>query len=389
MINKEGKALVVTIADVMTGDVVSIAPDTSIDKVISIFSEKNYSGLPVVDEAGVLAGIVTQYDLVTKGSGLHIPTLVKTLEDVKMIQPERMVLEGTLAPIKNLLARDIMNADPLCVLGGEPIEKAVEAFAEHHKVNPLLVVDEKKKLLGVLSRHDLIKILAMKELGRVVDTAIERGNTAKTAEEAVEGAIKGVKKEFFFMPKYGAGKWVGLGAAIFIIGLLASFLFIVKIPDRVKEDEVRVPAGEAQLYLRSNSEVVKVGDLAPVDIYVRFSGEEDKIRAIYGIISFSGPQKFSGVINARPSEEFISEVQLLNLKTGDITLVWGPTEESFAPALDKEYYLGTLEFEGLGKGEAEVNFLFDTSDSSGGTAVSDSFGRNILKDVAGVKLIIE
>jgi hypothetical protein len=134
---------------------------------------------------------------------------------------------------------------------------------------------------------------------------------------------------------------------------------------------------------------VKVGDLAPVDIYVRFSGEEDKIRAIYGIISFSGPQKFSGVINARPSEEFISEVQLLNLKTGDITLVWGPTEESFAPALDKEYYLGTLEFEGLGKGEAEVNFLFDTSDSSGGTAVSDSFGRNILKDVAGVKLIIE
>lgn len=389
MINKEGKALVVTIADVMTGDVVAIEPNTPIDKIISIFSEKNYSGLPVVSADGSLVGIVTQYDLVTKGSGLHIPTLVRTLEDVRMIQPERMVLEGTLAPIKKLLAKDIMNSDPLCVLGSEPIEKAVESFAEHHKVNPLLVVDERKKLLGVLSRHDLIKILAMKELGRVVGTAIERGNAAKGAEEAVEGAIKGVKKEFLFMPKYGAGKWIGLGVSIFIIGLLASFLFIVKIPDRVRDEEILMPTGEAHLYLHTNAEFSNIGSSMPVDIYVRFTGEIDKINAIYGIISFNGPQKFSGVINARPPEEFISEVQLLNLKTGDITLVWGPTEESFAPVLDKEYYLGTLEFEGLGKGEAEVNFLFETSDSSGGTAVSDSFGQNILKDVAGVKFVIK
>ena len=389
MINKEGKALVVTIADVMTSDVVTIEPNTPIDKVISIFAEKNYSGLPVVSEDGSLAGIVTQYDLVTKGSGLHIPTLVKTLEDVRMIQPERMVLEGTLAPIKKLLAKDIMNSDPLCVLGSEPIEKAVESFAEHHKVNPLIVVSEKKKLLGVLSRHDLIKILAMKELGRVVGTAIERGNSARGAEEAVEGAIKGVRKEFLFIPKYGAGKWIGLGAAIFVIGLLASFLFIVRIPDRAKDEEVLMPAGEAHLYLRTDIKSSNVGSSIPVDIYVRFTGETDKINAIYGTISFSGPQKFSGVISSRPAEEFVSEVQLLNLKTKDITLVWGPSEETFTPVLEKEYFLGTLEFEGLGKGEAEVNFLSGVSDSGGGTAISDPLGQNILKDVAGVKFVIE
>jgi CBS domain-containing protein len=253
MLNKEDKFIVITVSDVMTSDPRCVEASLSVEEVIEIFSKTNFAGLPVVDGGGVLVGIITQYDLVTKGSGIHIPTLVRTMEQVRMINPERLILEETLAPIKKLKVGDIMNNDPLYVHGDEPIEKAVESFAEHHKVNPLVVVDKDKKVIGVLSRHDLIKILAMKELGRAVNSAYIRQRPLDDSEQVVGETLRGIKKNFLFMPKYGVGKWIVLGASLFIIGLLASFLFIVKIPDISKDVERATVAqqGEAYLALRS------------------------------------------------------------------------------------------------------------------------------------------
>ena len=390
MLNKEDKFIVITVADVMAANPLCVGPDTLVIDVIDIFAKNNFAGLPVIGKDGVLAGIVTQYDLITKGSGLHIPTLVKTLEDVKMLQPERMILEETLAPIKKLLVKDVMNNDPLFVGGDEPIEKAVQSFAEHHKVNPLIVIDKDKKVIGVLSRHDLIKILAMKELGKTVDMAYSRQRDSSGSEEVVGEAMKGIKKNFFFMPKYGVGKWVAMGLAIFIIGLVASFLFIVKIPDLSRDIENVVTAnpGEAYLFMRSTSSSANVGDLIPVDVYVRFSGEANPVGTIFSVVSFSGGQEFMRVLDSGRVEDFVSGAQIFNLKTKEITLIWTPPVVGFVPIVGKEYYLGTLEFRALQKGQAIVNFKAGSPGLNDGTSVEDFPGRNILKAAEDFKFII-
>ncbi len=389
MLNKEDNLIIITVADVMTSNPRSVEADVSVEEVIEIFSKTNFAGLPVVDKNGGLVGIVTQYDLVTKGSGIHIPTLVKAMEQVKMIHPEKMILEETLAPIKKLLVKDIMNNDPLSVVGDEPIEKAVESFAEHHKVNPLIVVDREKKVIGVLSRHDLIKILAMKELGRTVESAYGRQRAAGESEEVVGAAMRGIKKNFLFMPKYGAGKWIGLGIALFVIGLVASFLFIVKIPDRVAapENVVQTSKGSAGLYLTSRSERVRVGDIFPVDIYVEFSEEPVEIEGIAASISFTEGQEL-----VRPSGdpiEFIPGAQILNLKTQEVIIIWSPAVIGFIPELGRRYYLGTLEFRATKKGAASVGFEAASPGFESGSYVKDLFENDILDKKYDFNVIID
>lgn len=391
MLNKEDRFIVITIADVMTSDPRCVKADVAVEEVIAIFSKTNFAGLPVVDDAGILVGIITQYDLVTKGSGIHIPTLVKTMEQVKMINPERLILEETLAPIKKLKVGDIMNNDPLFLFGDEPIEKAVESFAEHHKVNPLIVVDKNKKVIGVLSRHDMIKILAMKELGRVVDSAYVRQRPAGDSEQVVGETLRGIKKNFLFMPKYGVGKWIALGLSLFIIGLLASFLFIVRIPDLSRDVEQAAVAdqGEAYLSLSSPKSSVRVGDLIPVDVYVNFSGDVGPADSIFSLIYFNGPQEFVGVSGSGNSEEFISGVQILNLKTGELTLIWDSPTVGFVPEIGREYYLGTLEFKASGSGTANVGFGVKDSAGNKTTFVQNLAKRDILKGVKDFGFVIE
>ena len=53
----------VTVESVMTTDPFTVRPETSIEDVVAIFLEKKFGAVPVVDERGRLAGIVSQHDV--------------------------------------------------------------------------------------------------------------------------------------------------------------------------------------------------------------------------------------------------------------------------------------------------------------------------------------
>ena len=55
-------------ADVMSGDVITIRASTTIEEVSELFQIHNINGAPVVDDEGMLIGIVTEDDIVV-GSG--------------------------------------------------------------------------------------------------------------------------------------------------------------------------------------------------------------------------------------------------------------------------------------------------------------------------------
>lgn len=57
------RALAITAADLMSTNVVTVRPDTDLSDAATIFFEKRITALPVVDQAGVLVGIISQFDL--------------------------------------------------------------------------------------------------------------------------------------------------------------------------------------------------------------------------------------------------------------------------------------------------------------------------------------
>jgi CBS domain-containing protein len=50
--------------DIMTTDVVTVSPDTRVEKIAILLLERHISGVPVTDEEGRVVGIVSEADLI-------------------------------------------------------------------------------------------------------------------------------------------------------------------------------------------------------------------------------------------------------------------------------------------------------------------------------------
>src|SRR3989344_2927915 len=98
-----------TVRDIMTKKVISVNPGESLVAVVNLLFRYNFDGLPVVDEENHLLGIITQYDLVAKSSGLHLPTLAKIFENIPVLKQDLGPLKKSFENINRLTARDLMN----------------------------------------------------------------------------------------------------------------------------------------------------------------------------------------------------------------------------------------------------------------------------------------
>jgi CBS domain-containing protein len=134
------------IKDVMTTKVVTVGPNDSLKQVATTLSERGISGVPVVDEAGSLLGVVSEADILFK----------------ERVPAERRGVLGWLlepdAPQK-LEARTAGQAmtSPARTIGPErPVAEAAGRMLEEG-VNRLPVVDDAGKLLGIVTRADLVR----------------------------------------------------------------------------------------------------------------------------------------------------------------------------------------------------------------------------------------
>lgn len=141
----------------MTKSLISLGPDDGLDKATELFERHNFDGFPVVNEEGILLGIVTAYDMVSQSYATHLPSLLHVLESIYREEADGGKLKEQFDRVKIIKVRDMMNADPLVVGPDVRVEDLAKEFIQHHRVNPIPVIDENKKVLGVVSRFDIIR----------------------------------------------------------------------------------------------------------------------------------------------------------------------------------------------------------------------------------------
>lgn len=148
-----------TVRDIMNTNVISVHPETPLVEAAQILAEHSFDGVPVVDGGGTLVGIVTEYDLISKGSAIHLPTFQMILQNLPVFRKDRSQFEEEVKKVSSLLVKDVMNDDPLTLHHDATFEEAVMAFRDHHRVNPIPVIDKDRKVIGVVSRFDVLKPL--------------------------------------------------------------------------------------------------------------------------------------------------------------------------------------------------------------------------------------
>ncbi|MDH4231398.1 MAG: CBS domain-containing protein [Nitrospirota bacterium] len=141
------------VQDVMSKDVITVLKYESILHVAKILSEKNISGLPVVDKKNKVIGIITQADI------LSILGMRKehSLKDVLKHMLGEPLPERRMGDIVG----DIMTAPAATIKTNANIAEAAQIMDEK-KIRRLPVVDEKNMLVGIISRADILKAVLKK-----------------------------------------------------------------------------------------------------------------------------------------------------------------------------------------------------------------------------------
>lgn len=126
-----------TVADLMTPDPVVVEDFATIDEAVRLLEENEISGLPVIDQDGLLLGVISQIDIVR----------ARAVDYLWHRWP-------------GLRVRHLMHSPALTADRNMSLEEAAQIM-EHNNVHRLVVVAEDQMTpVGVISTTDLVRALA-------------------------------------------------------------------------------------------------------------------------------------------------------------------------------------------------------------------------------------
>ncbi|MGK2954529.1 MAG: CBS domain-containing protein [Solirubrobacterales bacterium] len=148
-----------TVADIMDREPATVSPDDDIRSVIDVLQTHDLPGVPVVDETRKVVGIITDSDLVIsdEDADFHLPHYVNIMGAVVFLESTKHFEERAKKAFA-ATATEMMTADPWTVKADEPAEHAAKLISEK-KHNRLPVVDEEGRLVGVVTRVDVLAAL--------------------------------------------------------------------------------------------------------------------------------------------------------------------------------------------------------------------------------------
>lgn len=142
--------------DIMTKEVITVKKYATIQQIAKILTENRISGVPVVDEDGQIIGIVTKKDLLYKDVEPRFPSYVEVLGGIIFVDGVKHYEEELKKLVANT-ASDIMTTNVITISEDVDVKKIAEIMVERG-INRLPVTNE-RKLVGIVSRGDIIKSL--------------------------------------------------------------------------------------------------------------------------------------------------------------------------------------------------------------------------------------
>jgi len=202
--------------------VITVKPDQTLAQVADVLYQYHFTGVPVAEEDGTLLGIIAERDFIASDSKLYLPTYIKLLTDLDFVKNDEKRLDPAAKKIINARARDIMNKKVVTVDANMDIDAVALLFAEK-RVNPVPVVDKKNKIIGIISRSDLIKLLS----GRQHIKSLEDKMQSRTIDTQVHDVQIDMKNKFAYVAKFRANIWLTSAIVLFVIGFLAGIVYVV------------------------------------------------------------------------------------------------------------------------------------------------------------------
>ncbi|MER7463197.1 CBS domain-containing protein [Streptomyces sp. NPDC097981] len=161
----------IKVGDLMTDEVVAVVWATSFKDVAKLLAEHDISGLPVVDDEDRVVGVVSESDLLLRQAA---PVAAGSAESS----------EGS--PVSEVTAGEVMSTPAVTIHAEETAADAARLMTRR-SVERLPVVDEEERLVGIVTRRDLLRLFLRPDAEirrRVIDDVL--GDILGVRADAIE-----------------------------------------------------------------------------------------------------------------------------------------------------------------------------------------------------------
>jgi CBS domain-containing protein len=141
---------------VMTGDVVTLRPEQTIEEAVAVLGERGISGAPVAEADGRLVGVLDDSDLILSEARVHAPTTIEILGAYFPWPGERHRFEEELRQALGQTVAEVMETEPVSV-GLDASVEDVATIMIDHDVSRVTVVDGDGRVAGIVTRGDLVR----------------------------------------------------------------------------------------------------------------------------------------------------------------------------------------------------------------------------------------
>lgn len=141
--------------DIMSHPVVHVAPDATLGEAVRLMAEHNLGALVVTDAEQQPVGILTESDLLVRVAHPHFPPMLSILGAVIPLPGTQSANETlrqiTAVRVKELMSFPVHTAEP-----DVSVPDVADLMVEQ-KIRHVPVVDEQNKLVGMVTRGDLVR----------------------------------------------------------------------------------------------------------------------------------------------------------------------------------------------------------------------------------------
>lgn len=211
----------VKVKDLMTKNIQTVTPQTSLVDAANILMQYKFDGLPVVAKNNKLMGLVTEYDCISKGSMIHIPTFIKIVQNIQLYKRDITPIKDELTKLLSLKVSEVMNSEPIVISPEASLADAVQLFSEHHRINPIPVIDAQGLLVGILSRSDILKLYMPASATHVVTTTSD----TPALEHSLKEFLEKFHNRFVVVGKSRTRLWLLAGAMFLLLGFLLGIVY--------------------------------------------------------------------------------------------------------------------------------------------------------------------
>lgn len=172
------------VKDIMTKTVITVPPDAAVEDIAQTMVSAGISGMPVVDAAGKVVGVISEGDLMRRAETETAPRRSWWL---KLLGSPSMTAEDYIRS-HGMKASDLMSRSVISVTPDDTLGEAAKILEGHHiKRAPVI---ENGRLVGIISRSNLVQALSavysmQRPQGSVDDASLRAAVEQNIAETGV------------------------------------------------------------------------------------------------------------------------------------------------------------------------------------------------------------